>query len=153
MFRDIKKVLAIACVTMAVGAVTVPNLVSAQTSSPDSTSNPERHKPHKGGEWKKLNLTDAQKAQIKTIRENAKTQRQSVFTSDQLAKLEQARQSGNHKGVWKSLNLTDAQKQQLKTIAQDTKAQVENVLTAQQKQQLAQLRQDWKAQHPNRRDR
>jgi len=153
MFRNLKKVLAIACVTMAVGAVTIPNLVSAQTSTPDSTSRPERHKPHDGGVWKKLNLTDAQKAQLKTIHENAKTQRQSVFTPEQRAIMEQARQSGDRKGVRKSLNLTDAQKQQLKAIAQDTITKVDNVLTPEQKQQLAQFRQDRKAQHNNRSDR
>ena len=99
MFHKIKKVLAIVCVTMAVGAVTIPNFVSAQTSTPDSTSRPERRKPHDGGIWKKLNLTDAQKPQLKTIHENAKTQRQSVFTPEQRAIMEQARQSGDRKGV------------------------------------------------------
>lgn len=153
MFRNIKKVLAIACVTTAVGAVTIPNLVSAQTSTPDSTSHPERHKSRQGGEWKKLNLTDTQKAQLKTIRENAKTQRQGVFTAEQRALMEQARKSGDRNGVRKSLNLTDAQKQQLQAIAKNTKTQVENVLTPEQKQQLAQFRQERKAQHFNRSDR
>ncbi|MFN9650283.1 MAG: Spy/CpxP family protein refolding chaperone [Pseudanabaena sp.] len=153
MFHKIKKVLAIVCVTMAVGAVTIPNFVSAQTSTPDSTSRPERRKPHDGGIWKKLNLTDAQKSQLKTIHENAKTQRQSVFTPEQRAIMEQARQSGDRKGVGKSLNLTDAQKQQLKTISQNTRTQVENVLTSEQNQQLAQFRQDRKAQYNRRRDR
>jgi len=146
MFRNIKKFLAIACVTVAVGAVTIPNLVSAQNSSQDTTSTVNR-KPHHGDAWKKLNLTDAQKAQLKTIRENAKTQRQSVFTPDQLAKLQQARQSGDRKGVWKSLNLTDAQKAQLKTIGESTRSQMKNVLTPEQQQQLEQM----KLEHKNRR--
>jgi Spy/CpxP family protein refolding chaperone len=143
MFRNIKKALAIACVTVAVGAVTIPNLVSAQNAAQNTTSRVEKNK--RGDGWKKLNLTDAQKAQLKTIRENAKTQRQAVFTPDQLAKLEQARKSGDRKGVWKTLNLTDAQKQQLKAIEQTTKDQMKAVLTPEQQQQLAQMKQDRKA--------
>ncbi|WP_271253537.1 Spy/CpxP family protein refolding chaperone [Pseudanabaena sp. Chao 1811] len=145
MFRDIKKVLAITCVSMAVGAATIPSIVSAQdsTQSPTTTSTAKR-KPHQGEGWKKLNLTDAQKAQIKTIHENAKTRRQSVFTPEQRAIMEQARQSGDRKGVRKSLNLTDAQKQQLKAIMQDTKSQVQSVLTPEQKQQLEQMQQQRK---------
>jgi Spy/CpxP family protein refolding chaperone len=142
MFQNIKKVLAIACVTMAVGALTVPNLVSAQNSAQQTTSRVEKNK--RGDGWKKLNLTDAQKAQLKTIRENAKTQRQSVFTPEQRAKLEQARQSGDRKGVWKTLNLTDAQKQQMKAIGQTTKTQMQAVLTPAQQQQLAQMKQERK---------
>jgi len=142
MFQNIKKVLAIACVTMAVGALTVPNLVSAQNSAQQTTSRVEKNK--RGDGWKKLNLTDAQKAQLKTIHENAKTQRQSVFTPEQRAKLEQARQSGDRKGVWKTLNLTEAQKQQMKAIGQSTKTQVQAVLTPAQQQQLAQMRQERK---------
>lgn len=144
MFRNIKKVLAIACVTVAVGAVTIPNLVSAQNSSQDTTNTVKR-KPHESGEWKKLNLTDTQKAQLKTIRDNAKTQRQNIFTPDQLAKLQQARQSGDRKGVWKSLNLTDTQKTQMKAIAEDTKTQMKNILTPDQQQQLEQMKQQRQA--------
>jgi len=154
MFQDLKKVLAIACVTMAVGATTIPSIVSAQDATQPSTSTRlEKRKPHQGGEWKKLNLTDTQKAQLKTIWENAKTQRQNVFTPEQRAMIEQARQSGNRNGIRKSLNLTDAQKQQLKAIAQNTKTQVDNVLTPEQKQQLAQFRQERKERRSNRSDR
>ena len=148
MFRNFKKALAIACVTVAVGAVTIPNLVSAQNSAPEVDSLVEKNK--RGEGWKKLNLTDAQKAQMKTIHENAKTQRENVFTPEQRAKLEQARQSGDRKGVWKTLNLTDAQKQQMKAIGQTTKDQMKAVLTPEQQQQLAQMRQDRKGDRPNR---
>ncbi|MFM7885647.1 MAG: Spy/CpxP family protein refolding chaperone, partial [Pseudanabaena sp.] len=130
MFQNLKKVLAITCVTMAIGATTIPNVVSAQVATQPSTST--------RGEWKKLNLTDTQKSQLKAIRENAKTQRQNVFTPEQRAIMEQARQSGNRDGVSESLNLTEAQKQQLRAISQNTKTQIDNVLTPEQKQQLAQ---------------
>ncbi|WP_103670071.1 Spy/CpxP family protein refolding chaperone [Pseudanabaena sp. BC1403] len=138
MFRNIKKLLAIACVTVAVGAVAIPNLVAAQNTTQNST---EKRKPRQGEGWKQLNLTEAQKAQMKSIRESAKARSQAVLTAEQRAIMEQARQSGDRKGVRKSLNLTDAQKQQMKAIAEDTKAQMKNVLTPAQQQQLEQMKQ------------
>jgi Spy/CpxP family protein refolding chaperone len=141
MLRNIKKLLAIACVTLAVGAVTVPNLVSAQNTTPKQSQKRGDYKEV----WKKLNLTEAQKAQIKTIHENAKTQRQNVLTAEQSAQITAA-QSGDRKGVRKALNLTDAQKQQMKAITESTKQQVEAILTAEQKQQIAKLRSEKQSQ-------
>ena len=141
MLRNIKRVLAIACVTLAVGAVTIPNLVSAQNTTQNQS---EKGRVRKGDAWKNLNLTEAQKAQIKTIRESAKTQSQNVLTAEQRAKIAEARQSGDRKGVRKSLNLTDAQKQQMKAIGESTKAQIKNVLTPAQQQQMEQMKLDRK---------
>ena len=138
MFRNIKKLLAIACVTVAVGAVAIPNLVAAQNTTQNST---EKRKPRQGEGWKQLNLTEAQKSQMKSIRESAKARSQAVLTAEQRAIMEQARQSGDRKGVRKSLNLTDAQKQQMKAIAEDTKTQMKNVLTPAQQQQVEQMKQ------------
>ncbi len=138
MFLNIKKLAAIACVSMAVGVATIPSIVSAQNSSQPSST--ETRKPHNGNGWKKLNLTDAQKAQMKTIRENAKTQTDAVLTPEQRDILQKSHQSGDHKGVWKSLNLTDAQKQQLKTIRENTQAQMKSVLTPEQQQQVSQMK-------------
>ena len=143
MFRNIKivsikKLFAIACVSVAVGAVTIPNLVSAQNTTQNRTENRMSHK----GAWEKLNLTDTQKAQLKTIRESVKTQSQNVLTAEQRAKIAAARQSGDFKEVRKSLNLTDVQKQQMKAIAESTKAQMKNVLTPAQQQQLEQMKQE-----------
>ena len=135
MLRNIKKVLAIACVTMAVGAVTIPNLVSAQNTTQNQS---EKGMGRKDNVWKNLNLTAAQKAQIKTIRESAKTQSQNVLTAEQRAKIAEARLSG------KPLNLTDAQKQQMKAIGESTKAQIRNVLTPAQQQQIEQMKLDRK---------
>jgi Spy/CpxP family protein refolding chaperone len=138
MFRNIKSLLAITCVTVAVGAVAIPSLVAAQNTTQNST---EKRKPRQGEGWKQLNLTEAQQTQMKAIRESAKARHESVLTAEQRAIMEQARQSGDRKGVRKSLNLTDAQKQQMKAIAEDTKAQMKNVLTPAQQQQLEQMKQ------------
>jgi Spy/CpxP family protein refolding chaperone len=145
----VKNLLAIAVVSLSLGAVAIPSLVSAQNSSSTNTSTTMR-KPHQGDAFKQLNLTEAQKAQLKTIHESAKTQRQNVLTPEQRAKIEQARQSGERKGIRKSLNLTEAQKQQMKAIGATTKTQVQNVLTPEQKSQLEKIRQERKAQRGNR---
>ena len=137
MFRNIKKVFAIACVTVAVGAVAIPNLVSAQNTSQNRTENRKSHQ----DAFKQLNLTEAQKTQMKAIHASAKTRRQSVLTPDQLAIMEQSRQSGDRKGVRKSLNLTEAQKTQMKAIGEDTKTQMKKILTPAQLQQLEQMKQ------------
>lgn len=142
MLRNIKKVLAIACVTVTVGVATLPSFVAAQTTpTPNRT---QKWKPQGG--MKKLNLTEAQKTQMKSIRESSKTRMQNVFTPEQRAKIEQARQSGDRKGVWQSLNLTEAQKQQMQAIRQETQAQINNVLTPEQKQQMEQMKQQRQAQ-------
>ncbi|PZU99334.1 MAG: hypothetical protein DCE90_02125 [Pseudanabaena sp.] len=139
MLNNFKKIAAIACVTVAVGAASLPSLVSAQTSMPNRMEN---RKPRGEGAWKNLNLTEAQKTQMKSIRESAKTRREAVLTAEQRAVIAQARQSGDRKGVKNSLNLTEAQKQQMKAIMQDTKTQIENVLTPEQKQQIAKFREE-----------
>jgi protein CpxP len=133
MLSNIKKVVAIACVTIAVGAATLPSLALAQSTTPNRT---EKMKP-RDGVWQKLNLTEAQKTQMKAIRESAMARRQNVLTAEQRAQVEQMRQSGNRDG-WgkKALNLTEAQKQQMRAIHEDSKKQMDNVLTAEQKAQL-----------------
>lgn len=139
MLNNFKKIAAIACATIVVGAASLPSFVSAQTSMPNRMEN---RKPRGEGGWKKLNLTEAQKTQMKSIHDSAKARREAVLTAEQRAIIAQARQSGDRKGVMKSLNLTEAQKQQMKAIMQESKMQMENVLTAEQKQQAAKFREE-----------
>jgi Spy/CpxP family protein refolding chaperone len=137
MLRNIKSLLAIAFVTVAVGAVTIPNLVSAENTTQNTS---QTHKPHRGeGLAKKLNLTEAQKTQMKAIHESAKARRDNVFTAEQRAIMAKARETGDRKGVRKQLNLTDAQKQQLRAIGAESKTQIKAILTPEQKQQLEQI--------------
>jgi Spy/CpxP family protein refolding chaperone len=138
MLSNFKRGLVIAIAALAVGGVVVPHLVSAQSTSPNSTPLTRKHQ--RGDLWKQLNLTDAQKQQFKTIHENTRQQIQSVFTDEQRAKLEAARQSGDRKGVMKSLNLTDAQKQQIRDIRKKSYEQMQALLTAEQRDKLQQLR-------------
>jgi Spy/CpxP family protein refolding chaperone len=136
---------AFAGLTLLAGAVAAPVLAQT-TNSVTPQTNVGQH--HKGGgdNWAtKLNLTEAQKAQIKSIREAEKNERQSVFTPDQLNQLSSARQ--NH--TRPNLNLTDAQKQQLHAIRQKYAAQFKALLTPEQQQQLSQLKAQHQGRHHN----
>ncbi|MEE3715669.1 Spy/CpxP family protein refolding chaperone [Tumidithrix elongata RA019] len=139
MFRNLNRGLAIAVLSVTLGAVAIPSIVAAQSSStPSSQTTTQQH--HRGGGWKQLNLTDAQKQQLKTLHENTKQQVQAVLTDDQRAKLAAAIQSGDRKGAWKSLNLTTEQKQKIRDIRKSSKEQGLAILTPEQKAQLAQMR-------------
>jgi len=91
-------------------------------------------------EFRDLNLTDAQKAQIKSILDANKPDQ---ATMDQMKALREARQNGTA--------LTDDQKAQFKALRQQqtekmrsVHEQVMNVLTPEQKAQLEQKRQEMK---------
>ncbi|MEA5596315.1 P pilus assembly/Cpx signaling pathway, periplasmic inhibitor/zinc-resistance associated protein [Rivularia sp. UHCC 0363] len=95
----------------------------------------------KEGGWKKLNLTDAQKAQMQEIKKSSRAEMERILTPEQLQKLQAAKTSGEKKGgVWKSLNLTDAQKAELKKVRESQKAQFEAILTPEQKAQIQQMK-------------
>jgi periplasmic protein CpxP/Spy len=141
-FNNLKHGLAIAAISSIVGGVAVPGIISAQNTSPNSPTNaPSAMRKHQGGKvWKELNLTDAQKQQLKTIRENSRQQIQSVLTEEQLAKLASADRSGDRKEVMKSLNLTDTQKQQMRDIRKKSQEQMSAILTPEQRSKFEQLR-------------
>lgn len=110
---------------------------------------------HRGGPegmlrmFRDLNLTDAQKAQIKTILD---TNKPDQATMDQMKALREARQNGTE--------LTADQKAQLKAAREAQRAkmqsvheQIMNVLTPEQKQQLdakhQEMQKRWKDRRPN----
>lgn len=116
------------------------------------------------GPWASLGLTDEQKAQIQAIRRNTRTQMEAVFTPEQKAKLEAARQARQERRSQRQagerpqrgerfgkkfaeLNLTDDQKARLRSIREDSKKQIEAVLTPEQKAKLQEIqanrRQRW----------
>jgi len=138
MFNNLKRVFAVAMLSTTLGVIAIPSIVSAQ-SSPNQ-DNPTYTQKHREGGWKKLNLSDDQKQQLKTIHANTKQQMQAVLTDDQRAQLAAAKQSGNHKGVWKSLNLTPDQKQQIRSIHKSSREQILAVLTPDQRTQLQQMK-------------
>ncbi len=142
MFINFKHGLAIATIASIIGGVVVPGIISAQDASPNSPTNaPSVMRKRQGGNvWKELNLTDAQKQQLKTIRENSRQQIESILTDEQRTKLESADRSGDRKEVMKSLNLTDAQKQQMRDIRKKSHEQILAILTPEQRSKFEQLR-------------
>ena len=93
-----------------------------------------------GARANQLNLTDAQKAQMKQIRESSRQQMDAIFTPEQKEQLRTAREQRQKP----NLNLSEAQKAQLKAIRENTKSQMDAILTAEQKQKLQEIR----AAHP-----
>ena len=138
MFRNLKRVFAVAMLSTTLGSIAIPSIVSAQPS-PDQGTPTYTHKDHEGG-WKKLNLSAEQKQQLKALRATIAQRVQSVLNEEQRSKLATARQSGNHKGVWKSLNITADQKQQIHDIRKSAKEQSLAVLTPEQRTQLQQMK-------------
>lgn len=97
------------------------------------------------GAWERLNLTDAQKAQMQTIRSNTRDKIAAVLTPEQKAKVEDAKQGGLEqmkKKVWADLNLTEQQKTQIRQIRESSKEQMLQVLTPEQRQQLEEMREN-----------
>ncbi len=100
-------------------------------------------------QWKNINLTDAQKQQLRQIHEDTRSQIEGVLTPEQKAKLAEFKKqkpSGqnreNRQDIMSSLNLTDAQKAQIKQIRQQQKEKMDAVFTPEQKQQIQKMRQE-----------
>ncbi|MCC5605350.1 P pilus assembly/Cpx signaling pathway, periplasmic inhibitor/zinc-resistance associated protein [Nostoc sp. CHAB 5834] len=131
--------------------------VNAQTASPSPVllaQTPQKER----GPWKELGLTDAQKTQIQAIKRDSRTKMEAVFTPEQKAQLEAAKQarqaqrqagqgqsqSGQRrgKGGYADLNLSEAQKTQIRQIRESEKQQIQAVLTPEQRQKIEQFRQN-----------
>ncbi|MCW5313501.1 P pilus assembly/Cpx signaling pathway, periplasmic inhibitor/zinc-resistance associated protein [Nostoc sp. KVJ3] len=143
--------------------------VEAQTASPSPVLLAQT--PHQGN---RLNLTEAQKGQIKIIHQNTWQQiEDKVFTPSQKAQFESAKQARkaawearkaqgqtgqqqtgerrHHRGgrgMFAKLNLTQAQKDQIKQIRQSEREQIKAVLTPEQQQQIQQWHQNHKKDSP-----
>jgi protein CpxP len=94
--------------------------------------------------WDQLNLTDAQKAQMKQIHASERQQMDAILTDAQKAQMQTARQQHQKP----QLNLTQDQKTKMEAIHKNAESQIEAILTPQQKQQLATLRAQRREQHP-----
>jgi protein CpxP len=106
-----------------------------------------------GGMFEKLNLTDAQKASMKQIRESfgerTKSLRQQLRAKRQ--ELRQANQGGTFNETLATQNLTESAGLQAKLMGEQFKLHQEMlaVLTPEQKTQLDQMRQQFKSEHGN----
>jgi Spy/CpxP family protein refolding chaperone len=145
-----------------------PFAVQAQTFS---TSRFQVAQAAKKGPWAALELSADQKARIQEIQRNTRTQMEAVFTPEQKAKLEAARQerqarraqrqpgdrpqAGKRPGMkLADLNLSDAQKARMRSIREESQKQMQAVLTPEQQAKLQELkanrRQRWQQRNNNR---
>jgi periplasmic protein CpxP/Spy len=101
--------------------------------------------------FKSLNLTEAQKNQMKALREAGRVEMERIFTPDQQAKLKAAKAGGkgDRKALMTSLNLTEAQKTAIKALKQRQRLSMEAILTPEQKTKLEQKRSEMKARYGN----
>lgn len=156
---------------IALGVVATPFAVKAQAHHSGQPLLAQAQRQEHQGKWAKLNLTNAQKEQMRQIRKDTHDQIQAILTQDQLDKLKtlmQNRRGQNHQGqnhqgqnrqgqnrqarhnIMAELNLTDEQKATIKQIMEQQKTRMQQVLTAEQQQQLQQMRQNWQQQRQQR---
>jgi periplasmic protein CpxP/Spy len=163
--KTTKQVMKLKALSLVAGAIALTLTatsfaVVAQTASPSPVlvaQTPQKEK----GPWQELNLSDTQKSQIQTIRQDSRTKFEAVLTPEQKAKLEAAKQTrqaqrqagqgqnqpGERRGRGKNfadLNLTEAQKTQMRQIRESEKQQIQAILTPEQRQKLEQFRQNMK---------
>ncbi len=152
------KLMPILAGVIALSAVAAPLAVKAQSIHSGQPMLAQAQGQQHQGKRAQLNLTDAQKQQMRQIQKDTHDQIQAVLTQEQQDKLKtlmqnrqgQNRQGQNHqKGqdVMAQLNLTDAQKAKIKEIMQTQKSRMDGVLTAEQKQQMQQMHQQWQQKH------
>ncbi len=144
---------------IALTVVAAPFAVKAQANHSGHPLLAQAQRQEHQGKWAKLNLTDAQKEQMRQIKKETRDQMQAILTQEQQEKLKslmqnrrgQSRQGQNQQGqnrqarrnVMAELNLTDDQKAKIKQIMEQQKARMQQVLTPEQQQQLEQMRQNW----------
>jgi periplasmic protein CpxP/Spy len=137
--------------TLAAGALllTAPLLSqSAQAQGAEGGNYPRMERA-----LKDLNLTEAQKTQMKALREEGRIEMERILTPEQQAKLKAAKaegKRGDRRGVMKSLNLTETQKTALKAFRAKQQQRFEAILTPDQKAKLEQKRSQMKARFGNR---
>lgn len=148
------KTLSLVAGAIALTLTTIPFAVQAQ---PTSSSPLLLAQVPKKGPWQELGLTDAQKNQIQTIRQNTRTQIEGILTPEQKAQLEAAkqerqaqrqagqgqRQAGQRsRNKFADLNLTEQQKTQMRQVWESSKQQMQAVLTPEQQAKLKQFQEN-----------
>jgi len=116
------------------GAVSPDNSTENATNSsaPTATQVSER--------MSDLNLTDAQKAQMKQIREQTSAKIVGLLSSDQQKQFKAANQGGHESPMkeLRSLNLSADQKQKVREILSTQRQQIQAILTPEQQAKMKQ---------------
>jgi periplasmic protein CpxP/Spy len=124
----------------------VPTFAQAQSTQQIAQSQPTPSglQIQRGRGMESLNLSDAQKVQMKQIKDDSKAAIANVLTPEQKAQWQSLKQGGQKKGVggMKALNLSEAQKTQIKQIRDSARQRMEAILTPEQRAQFQQKRQN-----------
>lgn len=92
-------------------------------------------------QYRGIELTEQQKAQIQTIRQNTRSQIEGVLTAEQRKQFQAALSSGQkRRSAFADMNLSEQQKNQIREIMRSAKTQAEAILTPAQKQQMQTIR-------------
>lgn len=140
---DIKPILgAVAIVILAAGCQLPSsggaNSTENATNTPPNTTDAQEVS-HRMSD---LNLTDAQKAQMKQIRAQTQAKIVGLLSSDQQKQFKAATQE-KHESLMKelkTLNLSDTQKQQVREIMSAQRQQIDAILTPEQQAKMKQHR-------------
>lgn len=127
-------------------STTVPLTAQAQPTQQRQPGQVQKGSPYKG-----IELTEQQKAQMQTIRQNTRTQIEGILTPAQRAQFQAAIGSGQkRRSAYADMNLSEQQQSQIREIMQSAKTQTEAVLTPAQRQQLQTIREQKQQQRQNR---
>jgi Spy/CpxP family protein refolding chaperone len=143
------KLMPMLAAVMAISAVATPLTLKAQPIHGQPLLAQAQQHP---GKRAQLNLTDAQKSQLRQIEIDIQNQMQSVLTAEQREKLKTLRQQnsqGNRQArrdVMSQLNLSEAQQAKIQELRKAQQARMDAVFTPEQKQQLQQMHQQWQQQ-------
>ncbi len=150
-FKLILSILAISA--LAVGCQPSSPNGTAQTGTTGDTTNAtpvssQSTSSGGGDRYAALNLTDAQKAQMKDIRAQTKAKVIAILTPEQQAQYKTATADapGSSMKVLQTLNLTDTQKQQIKDIVQGQRQSIQGILTPEQQ---AKMKESYKSKDPS----
>ncbi|MDB9373461.1 P pilus assembly/Cpx signaling pathway, periplasmic inhibitor/zinc-resistance associated protein [Nodularia sphaerocarpa] len=153
------KPLSVLAGAIALTVTAIPFAAQAQmrSSSPLQLAQNAKTKGGQKGAWgmQRLNLTEAQKAQMQTIKSNTRSQIEAILTPEQKVTLAAAKQAGQGQGGqgkkgWANLNLTEEQKTQMRQIRESSKEQMQAVLTPEQRQQMQEMRENMKSRRQQR---
>ena len=96
---------------------------------------------HRGGKFKKLNLTADQKAKMQQMKLEMRAEMEKILTPEQKAKLQamQGNKPGMRRG-WKELNLTPEQKARITALRQSQTEKFKAMLTPEQQAEIAKMK-------------
>jgi periplasmic protein CpxP/Spy len=140
----LRQLLSVAAGAMLLGAPVMMSMNAQAAPAGDRTERSAQRQQFQ----KELNLSEAQKVQLKKIRTETRAQMELVLTDSQKAQIKTMKESrgqgDRQRGGWKQLGLTESQKTQLKKIREEAKAKTDLVFTPEQKELIKKQRSQFK---------